>query len=75
MLLQQRMHLEPRLKTEETPHLRLGQGTRPITLRGNGFQSMTGHVAPLPCEGFRDVFRQADRDIHGTLHLTIAMAG
>ena len=75
VFLQQRMDLKPRLKAEETPHLTLGQGTRPVPLHGDGFQGMAGHVSPLPCEGFRDVFRQADRDAHGTLHLTIAHGG
>ena len=58
VVLQQRMDFEPRLQTEETPHLPLGQGACPVTLHGNGFQGMAGHVSPLPFEGLGDVFRQ-----------------
>ena len=65
VFLQQRVNLESRGETEETPDLRLGQGPRPVTLHGDGLQGMAGHVPPSPLEGFRDVFRQVDSDLHG----------
>jgi hypothetical protein len=40
VLLQERMDLEPRFQPEETPHLRLGQSTYPVTQYGEGFQGM-----------------------------------
>ncbi len=42
--LQKRMNLEPRLQPEETPDLRLGQSACPVTLYGDGFQGMAGHI-------------------------------
>lgn len=39
MLFQERMHLEPRFKTDETPYLPLGQGTRPVAFHGNDEES------------------------------------
>lgn len=65
VLLQERMDLEPSFQPEETPHLRLGQSTCPVTLYGDGFQGMAGHIPPLPLEGFRNVLRQVDRQFHG----------
>jgi hypothetical protein len=66
VILQQGVDLEPCLQPEEASDLRLGQGTRPIALHGDGLQGMAGHVPPSVLEGFGDVFRQADGDFHGT---------
>ena len=42
------MDLKPRLEVEQSPHLAVSQGARPIPLHGNRLESAASNVAPPP---------------------------
>jgi len=52
MILEKCVQLEPRLESEQAPHLTLGQRTGAITLDRQRFECLPGKIRPLALESF-----------------------
>src|SRR5256885_12700500 len=64
VVLENCMHLEPRFETKQAPHLALGQGASAIALHCKRFQRLLGEIRPSALQGFRNVIRQIEGDLH-----------
>ena len=69
VVLQKRVHLKPRVQSEEAPYLTLRQRIRTVALNSERFERLPREIRPPPFESGQDVIGQFECDLHRHLIL------